>query len=889
MGIVKKRFCAFLLLFPTLSQMISPAATAGTLPEPEPEVLYDEAQALSDGLLSEPENTPQPELEEAPPVSESEPETAPAPVTRLPWSFTDVPTDSVYYTAVYSLWEQNLLPEQCYTSLYHASYFKPDAPLTALDAASLVLPAFLQSKGQTTEVLPDQCLQTAIGYELLPPEIKEETAIDCEAMLVLLHQLSVPLEPVRDLRTIPGLLHDEPYYQEILFLYRAGVYSGTDTYGTFDRHAAMTRGQFAQALAALMKAELRDTKPLQFQTGMEAFQPEGSAENPFTDISADAWYAASVHTLYELGLVNGVTETVYSPSSQISAIQFLVMAVRVHERYHGKTTDFTAPAGQPWYTTYLAKAKEYGILPGIVKDISQPVTRRQAFAILYRTLPLAELAKIRTVCRLPDLSQADPQYQEIITLYEAGITSGSDQFGTCRDGQPITRAESAALLCRLIQPETRSSAPVQYQSGMEVFQPIPVQYPKQFGDIAANAPYAESVNALFQLGLVNGTTKTAFAPVAQTTLAEATVIAMRVYEYYHGLSTSHTDLAWFGGYAALAQQYGIVDKSWTDYSANATREQIAYLLYHCLPAGGLAEKNKVRSLPDVKTDYRYANEILGLCRAGVLSCEDEYGTFSTGKPVTRAEYTMMLERLLYPEKRLAFSLKRDLRPLLEQIKPAVEKYYGTWSVYVCDVTTGSEIMYNNRRAWAASVVKLYVMATVMDAIEKGTLQNSSAVQEDLQEMITVSSNTAWNSLYRRLGGGNYSAGVQKVRAFCLANGYPDSGRISDSPPYNCTSVADTGLFLRRVLAGTNVSPAASQQMLNLMKAQERTWKIPAGVPSDVVTANKTGELFAATPVENDAAIIFAPSGTYILVVLTQNGSVANVKALSSLVYKYMSS
>lgn len=80
----------------------------------------------------------------------------------------------------------------------------------------------------------------------------------------------------------------------------------------------------------------------------------------------------------------------------------------------------------------------------------------------------------------------------------------------------------------------------------------------------------------------------------------------------------------------------------------------------------------------------------------------------------------------------------------------------------------------------------------------------------------------------------------------------------------------------------------SDRMLSLLKQQQRTWKIPAGVPQGVVTANKTGELYNT---ENDVAIIYAPSGPYILSVLSTNlKSTSNaqnvIRSISSLVYNF---
>ena len=186
--------------------------------------------------------------------------------------------------------------------------------------------------------------------------------------------------------------------------------------------------------------------------------------------------------------------------------------------------------------------------------------------------------------------------------------------------------------------------------------------------------------------------------------------------------------------------------------------------------------------------------------------------------------------------------------------------------------------------WSASEIKLYVAGAVLEALENGTLQNSQTIQSQLRAMISWSSNEAWKSLASKLGGGSYSVGMGMVNAWADRNGYPDSGRRETYGNWNTTSAADCGHFLERVLAGTNVSAAASAQMLEYLKAQEVTYKIPAGVPAGVPTANKTGEL---SDVENDAAIIYAPFGTYVLVILTENGSIRNVRNLSSIVYTAM--
>ena len=139
--------------------------------------------------------------------------------------------------------------------------------------------------------------------------------------------------------------------------------------------------------------------------------------------------------------------------------------------------------------------------------------------------------------------------------------------------------------------------------------------------------------------------------------------------------------------------------------------------------------------------------------------------------------------------------------------------------------------------------------------------------------------------------------MQVVNAFAQAHGYGDTSQGRDLRDYrevpaegeNYTSVRDCGLFLERIYHGDCVSAQASAKMLDLLKQQTRTWKIPAGVPEGVVTANKTGEL---SDTENDAAIVYSPGGDYVLCVtstgLTDTSAAQqNIVSISSTVYQYM--
>ena len=77
-------------------------------------------------------------------------------------------------------------------------------------------------------------------------------------------------------------------------------------------------------------------------------------------------------------------------------------------------------------------------------------------------------------------------------------------------------------------------------------------------------------------------------------------------------------------------------------------------------------------------------------------------------------------------------------------------------------------------------------------------------------------------------------------------------------------------------------------MLKWLCRQQTDWKIPAGIPKGIQIANKTGETDTC---QHDIAIVYAPSTTYLLCVmscelLSENEGISRIQQLSAQVYEY---
>ena len=192
-----------------------------------------------------------------------------------------------------------------------------------------------------------------------------------------------------------------------------------------------------------------------------------------------------------------------------------------------------------------------------------------------------------------------------------------------------------------------------------------------------------------------------------------------------------------------------------------------------------------------------------------------------------------------------------------------------WAAAVVDLSTGNRCEINSQPMQAASLIKLFIMGAVYEQYEKLTQSyGQDYIDGLLWDMITVSDNTAANTLTNYLGGGDDAAGRAVVNEYCSANGYQDTtmGRMLLAPADNgdnMTSVSDCSEFLRKVY---EEETAHAQEMLKNLKGQQRRHKIPSGLPEGIESASKTGEL---DTVENDAAIVFAKN-PYILCVMSEN-------------------
>ena len=232
------------------------------------------------------------------------------------------------------------------------------------------------------------------------------------------------------------------------------------------------------------------------------------------------------------------------------------------------------------------------------------------------------------------------------------------------------------------------------------------------------------------------------------------------------------------------------------------------------------------------------------------------------------------------EKEHKEQISARMRELEEELREEIDRLGGKWSLYMKRLDTNETIgIHDDEKMIAASLIKLFVAGEFYTLCEAGELNvDNYSNQPDL--MISISDNGAANTLIN-------ACSMDKINEFSRENGFNETElnrrMLEWNGTENYTSARDCGRLLEEVLDGKYVSEAASERILTALKNQDRKGKIPAGVPFEVETGNKTGEL---DNVDNDAAIIWSPNATYILVIMSSDtyGRINEIRKLSSMVY-----
>ena len=161
---------------------------------------------------------------------------------------------------------------------------------------------------------------------------------------------------------------------------------------------------------------------------------------PFTDVPEGAWYYEAVKQVYEAGLMNGVTDTLFDPDGTLTRAMFWTILARAS----GVDTD----GGATWYAVAQQWAVENGVSDGT--DAMGALTREQLVTMLWR---LNGEPVVNYLITTPDANQISPWALEAMKwAASTGLIEG-DENGNLTPTATCTRAQAATFLVRYLTAE----------------------------------------------------------------------------------------------------------------------------------------------------------------------------------------------------------------------------------------------------------------------------------------------------------------------------------------------------------------------------------------------------------------------------------------------------
>jgi len=197
------------------------------------------------------------------------------------------------------------------------------------------------------------------------------------------------------------------------------------------------------------------SKPVD-KSGMKNFVKTAVyTDKVFPDVKSKDWFVKNVALAYETGLMNGKGDG-FAPMDNLTVAQVITMAARLNSIYETGKAEFVQ--GSVWYQVYV----DYCVKKGIIgkndfADYNRNTTRAEFVRILSRAIPEKEFDLKNSVTKVPDVGLSDKDYKAILMFYRAGILSGSDSAHNFKPASEITRAETAAIITRIIDKTLRVS------------------------------------------------------------------------------------------------------------------------------------------------------------------------------------------------------------------------------------------------------------------------------------------------------------------------------------------------------------------------------------------------------------------------------------------------
>lgn len=217
------------------------------------------------------------------------------------------------------------------------------------------------------------------------------------------------------------------------------------------------------------------------------------------------------------------------------------------------------------------------------------------------------------------------------------------------------------------------------------------------------------------------------------------------------------------------------------------------------------------------------------------------------------------------------NLSSKTNQIAQIINAYVAKVNGDLSIYYKNLANNeSAIVQGDRKYYMASLYKVILTIFILDEIKKGKITwdtkigtTSTMLKTALNKIITESNNEYAQMLAQEYGWEE----IEKSMKQKLGIDFTFNQNLE-------INVKNVGLLFENIALSFKVTGDQSSYLLNLLKDQRTTSKLPRYLSSNIYSHNKTGEF---ENYSHDAGIFYTPKANYILIFMskTQDPGITN--------------
>ena len=179
----------------------------------------------------------------------------------------------------------------------------------------------------------------------------------------------------------------------------------------------------------------------------------------FNDIPASHWAHSYVQTASNNGWVNGVGNGKYNPNGNVTGAEWYTMLVRTaygNDALENVNVSAKNAVADKWYAKtweYVTANDIYAYTGGdpiveLKSNITREMMAKSIFNVLIKN-PLYHNPEEAYTVSIPDIGSVRNSFQHSVKVaYSTGIIQGVDSTGKFDPKAPMTRAQTAAVLCR---------------------------------------------------------------------------------------------------------------------------------------------------------------------------------------------------------------------------------------------------------------------------------------------------------------------------------------------------------------------------------------------------------------------------------------------------------